>query len=164
MHNMFLVNAFPEIRSLLSFSKSPKKYFSAFFWDPAYLLHCTCQSIILTHWGRVTHICVGNLTIIGPDNGLLPGRHQAIIRTNAGILSIEPLRTNFSEISIKIHTFSFKEMHLKMSSGKWRTFCLSLNVLNQCYQISNKKHIDYFFNGKSLPRNYMFLIRSTALK
>ena len=24
----------------------------------------------LTHWGRVTHICVGNLTIIGSDNGL----------------------------------------------------------------------------------------------
>ena len=24
----------------------------------------------LTHWGRVTHICVGKLTIIGSDNGL----------------------------------------------------------------------------------------------
>ena len=33
----------------------------------------------LTHWGRVTHICVGNLTIIGSDNGLSPGRRQAII-------------------------------------------------------------------------------------
>ena len=32
----------------------------------------------LTHWGRVTHICVGNLTIIGSDNGLSPGRRQAI--------------------------------------------------------------------------------------
>ena len=28
----------------------------------------------LTHWGRVTHICIGKLTIIGSDNGLLPGR------------------------------------------------------------------------------------------
>ena len=83
----------------------------------------------LTHWGRVTHICVGNLTIIGPDNGLSPGRCQAIIWTNAGILLIEPLRTNFSEISIKSHAFSFKEMHLKMSSGKWRPSCLGLNVL-----------------------------------
>ena len=46
-----------------------------------------------------------------------------------GILLIEPLGTNFSEISIEIHTFSFKEMHLKMSSGKWRPFCLGLNVL-----------------------------------
>ena len=48
----------------------------------------------LTHWGRVTHICVGNLTIIGPDNGLSPGWRQAIIWTNAGILLIGPLGTN----------------------------------------------------------------------
>ena len=87
------------------------------------------QENSLTHWGRVTHICVGNLTIISPDNGLSPGRRQAIIRTSAGILLIEPSRTNFSEISIAIHTFSFKEMHLKMSSVKWRPFCLGLNVL-----------------------------------
>ena len=86
--------------------------------------------IILTHWGLVTHICVNKLTIIGSDNGLSPGRRQAIIWTNAGILLIEPLWTNFSEISIEIHTFSFKAMHLKMSSGKRRPFCLGLNVLN----------------------------------
>ena len=29
--------------------------------------------ISLTHWGRVTHICVSELTIIGSDNGLSPG-------------------------------------------------------------------------------------------
>ena len=60
----------------------------------------------LTHWGRVTHICVRNLTIIGSDNGLSPGRRQAIIWTNAGILLIGPLGTNFSEILIEIHIFS----------------------------------------------------------
>ena len=70
----------------------------------------------LTHWGRVTHICVGNLTIIGSDNGLSPGRRQAIIWTNAGILLIGPLRTNFSEVQIGIKTFSFKKMRLKVSS------------------------------------------------
>ena len=42
---------------------------------------------------------------------------------------IRPLGTNFSEIIIKIHMFSFKKMHLKLSSEKWRPFCLSLNVL-----------------------------------
>ena len=83
----------------------------------------------LTHWGRVTHICIGNLTIIGSDNGLSPGRHQAIIWINAGILSIRTLGTKFSEILIYIHTFSFKKMHLKMSSGKCQPFCLGLNVL-----------------------------------
>ena len=172
----------------------------------------------------MTHICVSKLTIIGSDNGLSPGRRQAIIWTNdnilvraaqfsfrpadflplhfglnfrnpsyiyiracciiyicslyhsvhkftvnnpdlciigleifnwkdwfdnllchlvrpwrtsppspplcaALILVIEPLGTNFSEISIEINTFSFKKMPLKMSSGKWRPFCLGLNVL-----------------------------------
>ena len=56
----------------------------------------------LTHWGRVTHICVNKLTIIGSDNGLSLGRCQAIIWTNAGILLIGPLGTNFSEILIEI--------------------------------------------------------------
>ena len=59
----------------------------------------------LTHWGRVTQICVCNLTTIGSDNGLSPGRRQAINLTNAGILSIVRLRTNFSEISVKTLTF-----------------------------------------------------------
>ena len=79
----------------------------------------------------MTHICVGNLTIIGPDNGLSPGRRQAIIWNNAGILLIGPWGTNFSEILIGIHTFSFKKIQLKMSSAKWRPFCLGLNVLNK---------------------------------
>ena len=82
-----------------------------------------------THWGRVTHICVGKLTIIGSDNGLSPGRRQAIIWTSAGILLIEPLGTNFSEILIGIQIFSFTKMRLKMSSAKWRPLCLGLNVL-----------------------------------
>ena len=78
----------------------------------------------------MTHICVSKLTIIGSDNGLSPGRHQAIIWTNAGILLIEPLGTNFNEILIGIQIFSFKKMRLKMSSAKWRLFCLGLNVLS----------------------------------
>ena len=61
---------------------------------------------ILIHWGRVTHICINKLTIIASDNGLLPGRHQAIIWTNVGKLLIGPLGTSFSEIFIKIHIFS----------------------------------------------------------
>ena len=56
----------------------------------------------LTHWGRATHIYVNKLAIIGSDNGLSLGRRQAIIWTNAGILFIGPLGTNFGEISIEI--------------------------------------------------------------
>ena len=54
--------------------------------------------LVLTHWGRVTYICVSKPTTIGSDNGLLPGWRQAIIWTNAGILLIGPLGTNLSEI------------------------------------------------------------------
>ena len=86
-----------------------------------------CQ--FLTHWGRVTHICVSKHTIIGSDNGLSPDRRQAIIWTNAGLVLIGPLGTNFSEILNEILTFSFKKMRLKVSSAKRRPFCLGLNVL-----------------------------------
>ena len=81
----------------------------------------------------MTYICVSKLPIIGLDNGLSPGRRQAIIWTNDGLLLIGPIGTNFSEILIEIRTLSFKEMHLKMSSGKWRPFCLGLNVLTLEY-------------------------------
>ena len=77
---------------------------------------------VLTHWGRVTHIWPLNSTIIGSDNGLSPGRRQAIIWNNTGILLIVHIGRNFSEILIEIHIFSFKKMHLKMSSGKWLPF------------------------------------------
>ena len=83
----------------------------------------------LTHWGRMTHVCVGKLTLIGSDNSLSPERRQAIIWTNARILLIGPLGTNFSGILIEIHTFSMKKMRLKMSSAKCCSFCHGLNVL-----------------------------------
>ena len=82
------------------------------FWDcfgshfPSSLL---LWSILLTHWGRVTHICISKLTIIGSDNGLSPDWHQAIIWTNVAMLLIAPLGTNFSGILIEIHTFSLKK-------------------------------------------------------
>ena len=85
--------------------------------------------LVLTHWGRVTHICISKLTIICSDNGLLPGCRQAIIWTNAGILLIGPLGTYFSEISIEIHTLSFMKMCWKMISEKWRPFYLCLNAV-----------------------------------
>ena len=78
----------------------------------------------------MTHICVSRLTITGSDNGLSPGWRQAIIWTNAGMLLIGPLGTNFSDNLIEILAFSFKKMRLKVLSAKWRPFCLHLNVLN----------------------------------
>ena len=92
------------------------------------------RRVVLTLWGRLTHI----LTIISSNNSLLPGRHQAIIWTSTGIVLIGNLETNFSEILSEIHACPIKKMHLKMSSVKWRQFCLSLNVLTT-YE-KNTKH------------------------
>ena len=104
-------------------AKEPEKYL--LFHGPIFcVMHC------LTHWGQVTHICIGKLTIIGSDNGSLPSRHQAIIWANAGILLIGPLGTNFSQMLIEIPTFPLKKMCLKVLSAKWRPFCLSLKSVN----------------------------------
>ena len=105
---------------------------------------------ILTHWGRVTHICVSKQTIIGSDNGLSPGRRQAIIWTNAGILWIGTLGTNFSDILSEIRIFSFKKMGLNVSSAKWWTFCIGLNVLSSDDLLVELKHYtDVTIIGKS---------------
>ena len=104
-----------------------------FFLNTLYMLHDNMEFSHLTHWGPATHICFSKLTIIGSDNGLSPGRRQVITWTNDGILLIGPLGTNFSEILSKIHTVSFKKMHLKTSSAKWRPFCISPNVLTNTY-------------------------------
>ena len=98
------------------------------------------------------------ITIIGSDNGLSPGRRQAIIWTNDGILLIGPLGTNFSEIVIEILQFSFKKMHFKVSSAKGRPFCPGLNVLNKCYLpfLSQAMIYTWFINNTTLLRqNYI---------
>ena len=87
-------------------------------------LYLTKAYALLTHWGRVTHICVGNTTIIGADNGLSPDRRQAIIWTHAGILLIGPLGTKFSEILIVTPTFSFKRVRWKMVAILSRPQCV----------------------------------------
>ena len=91
-------------------------------WCICGLLCCCCFN-----WGRVTHICIGNINIIGSDNGLSPGRCQAIILTNARVLLFGPLGTKFSDI-----------LNLKPSSAKWESFCLGLNVLTSFYNLAAK--------------------------
>ena len=96
-------------------------------------LSCVHVMWMLTHWGRVTHICVSKLTIIGSDNGLSPGRRQAIIWTNAGILLIGPLGTNFSEIfnwnsNIFIEDNTFENVVCEMLLISSRPQCVKVDV------------------------------------
>ena len=86
---------------------------------------------MLTHLPLVPQYASVNRVNIGSDNGLSPGRRQAIIWASVGILLIGPLVINFSEILIKINTFSLKKMHLKMSSAKLQPFCPGVEELNQ---------------------------------
>ena len=65
--------------------------------------HGGLGALPLTHLPLVPHTV--NRVSIGSDNGLAPIRHQAIILTNAGLLSIRPLGTNFREVQIKIQNF-----------------------------------------------------------
>ena len=58
------------------------------------------------------------------DNGLSPGRRQAIIWKKAGILLIEPLGTNLGEILIEIFNIFKQKMHLKISYEKMQPSCL----------------------------------------
>ena len=80
----------------------------------------------------MTHICVNKLTVIGSDNGLSPGRRQAIIWTNAGILLIGPLGTNFSEIFIKMDIFiqenAFENVVWKMAAILSRPQCVNTEM------------------------------------
>ena len=111
---------------------------------------------LLNHWGRVTHICASKLTIIGSDNGLSPGRRQAIIWTNVGILLIRTSATNFSEILGEIHSFSFLKMHLKMSSAKWRQFGLGLNELSKPWKVGSVTHCSHLEAGCPLATITMY--------
>ena len=83
---------------------------------------------ILTHWGRVTHICISRLTITGSDNGLSPGRRQAIIWTNAGILLIGPIRNKLQwkfnrNSNIFIHENAFESVVCEMAAILSRPQC-----------------------------------------
>ena len=69
-------------------------------------------------------------------NSLSHFQHQAIIWTDATILSGGPMGTYFSEIWIKTQQFLLKKLCLKMSSAKYWPPCLSLNILNSAIKLA----------------------------
>ena len=95
------------------------------YMDPYVGHSIKLPEVMLTHWGRVTHICVNKITIIGSDNGLSPGRRQAIIWTIAGILLIEPRGTSFNRNSIIfIHENEFESVVCEMAAILFRPQCV----------------------------------------
>ena len=80
-----------NINTYCYFMKKVKIPIACLFFSSAFpfiysLIQEKQMSFSLNNWGRVTHICVGELTTISADNGLPPGRRQSIIWANDGIL------------------------------------------------------------------------------
>ena len=105
---------------------------SMFMWKLRHQIRCVKIHVILgvfrisSSWWRhqiETFSVLLAFVSIDSGNGLSPARRQAITWTNAGLLSIGLLGTNFSEIWIGILPFSFKKMHLKMFLPECRPFC-----------------------------------------
>ena len=103
-----------------------------------------CVRLVLNHWGGVTHICVGNLTIIASDNDLSPGRRQAIIWTNAGILLIEPLGTISMQLPSKFIHFHSRKCIWKcrqeygghnVSTSMCRRFCSAFSEFTAAFTV-----------------------------
>ena len=125
------------------FSKKYAYVIVSSYFNPIYLwvdslnqnLLLTLQfCLALTHWGRVTHICVSKLIIIASDNGLSPGQRQAIIWTNAGTSLINYLGTNFSEnidrnSYIFIQENTFENVVCEMSAILSRPQCVNPSTL-----------------------------------
>ena len=94
----------------------------------------------LTPWGRVTHICVGKLTIIGSDNGLSPGWRLAIICTKyCNIVNLtlrNKLQWNFNRNwNIFIQENVFENIVCEMASIMCRPQCV--NILTPSLQESD---------------------------
>ena len=84
----------------------------------------------------MTHICVSKLTIIGSDNGVSPGRRQAILWTNYGILIIRTLETNLSEIVQNLYIFikknAFEKCRLENGGHLSRPQCANRKFISVC--------------------------------
>ena len=98
-------------------------------------------------------MCVSNLTIIGSDNGLSPGRHQAIIWTSDKIVLIGSLGINFSDILIENHIFSLKKyiwnVVYEIASILSRPLCVDIS-----YYLANSRIHNTFTNMDSLFSQY----------
>ena len=128
-----------------------EQWASACQWSHGHVLVSYVYGIhwYLIHWGRVTHICAGNLTIVSSDNGLSPGLCQAINWTNAGILLIGLLGTNFSEISIQLLAFSLKKIRLKVSNTFDSVDCEMATILSR-HQYVKRSRFSLTFPSSTL--------------
>ena len=94
------------------------------------------QFELLTHWSWMTHICVSKLTIIGSDNGLPPGRRQAIIWNQwwniVNWTLMNKLQWNFKRNSyIFIQEKTFENVVCEMAAILSRHHCVKIYIVGQ---------------------------------
>ena len=105
------------------------------------------------------HICVSRLTITGSDNGLSPGRRQAII---VNWTLRKKLQWNFDQkCNIFIHKNAFESIVCEMASILSRPQCVkrTMRVANQLLEDFRQQHQSRF--GINDPRLFCMLGRST---
>ena len=91
-------------------------------------------------------VCVSKLTPIASDNGLVPGRCQATLSTNAGILLIGPLGTNFTNYGLRLSgIFKTSTVHTCIAERRIR-FMLS-QIINDADPSVKEKVNTYSFQG-----------------
>ena len=105
----------------------------------------------------MTHIRVCKFSIIGSDNGLSPGRCQAIIRTNVEILLILPPGTYSSEILIEIHISAFKKIHLRCHFVTASTCSNIFSVISSGFFDNRQKEVQIFFLFLTIIDAYCFV-------
>ena len=86
-----------------------------------------------------------------------------LLGTNAEILLIIPLGTNFSEILIVIHIVSFKKTHFKLPTAKWQPFRLA----SICYPWSTATSIagsprPFWIKTSGPQRSYRIMVRGPS--
>ena len=79
-------------------------------------------TLIKTHLPVVPQYASVNWISMASGSGLSPVRHQSITWTNTALLPIIPLETTFCKIWIKIQTFFFAKMYLKISSSTTKCY------------------------------------------
>ena len=107
----------------------------------------------LTHWARLMDICVSKLAIIGSDNGLSPGRWQAIIWTNTGILSTGPLGTNFNEM-----LYIYQNSYIFNEENAFENIVCGMAAILSRPQWVNRLTVGLWYRGDNVSLNFVAYI------
>ena len=120
----------PELLLFFTFISSSTKTLAHHIW---FLIEAEWRIYALMSWINT-----------GSNNALLPVRHIAIICTNADILFTRSPGTYFNESLFQIQPFALKQMHLKMSSAKYRPSRIGLNIFEWKHMICQTIYIGYY--------------------